>query len=268
MKSFLLTAAVPLAAWSAAFAQAPPPPPAAPPPVNETVVVSATQTPEIEAEIPGNVTVVTGEELRRRNVHDLATAIQDVVGMDTGIGSDNGVQVPTVGMWGLKEFDALLFMVDGVPVGGPFNPNLSQINVDDIDRIEIVKGPQGTLYGVSGFAGMVQIFTRGGEKGSHVTLTGGSFSHGRLDASTNVPLGAGSLRLFGTVDRTDGWQDRTDGRDDRGGFRFDQAMGNGHFSAVFNAIRTTQFWGSPLPVDPPPRPMRSPCHATLSRPSR
>jgi len=241
-----------LIAAAAAFAQAPPPPPpAAPPPVDETVVVSATQTPEIEAEIPGNVTVVTGDELRRRNVHDLATAIQDVVGMDTGIGSDNGVQVPTVGMWGLKEFDALLFMVDGVPVGGPFNPNLSQINVDDIDRIEIVKGPQGTLYGVSGFAGMVQIFTRGGEKGSHVTLTGGSFSHGRLDASTNVPLGAGSLRLFGTVDRTDGWQDRTDGRDDRGGFRFDQAVGNGHFSAVFNAIRTTQLWGSPLPVDPP-----------------
>jgi len=191
-----------LIAAAAAFAQAPPPPPpAAPPPVDETVVVSATQTPEIEAEIPGNVTVVTGDELRRRNVHDLATAIQDVVGMDTGIGSDNGVQVPTVGMWGLKEFDALLFMVDGVPVGGPFNPNLSQINVDDIDRIEIVKGPQGTLYGVSGFAGMVQIFTRGGEKGSHVTLTGGSFSHGRLDASTNVPLGAGSLRLFGSVVR-------------------------------------------------------------------
>jgi len=252
MKSFLLVATASLAAWSAAFAQTPAAPPPAAPPVSETVVVSATQTPETEAEIPGNVTVVTGEELRRRNVHDLADALQDVVGMDTGIGSDNGVQVPTVGMWGLKEFDALLFMVDGVPVGGPFNPNLSQINVDDIDRIEIVKGPQGTLYGVSGFAGMVQIYTRGGERGSRVTLTGGSFSHGRLDASTNVPLGAGSLKLFGTVDRADGWQDRTDGRDDRGGFRFDQqALGDGHFSAVFNAIRTTQFWGSPLPVDPP-----------------
>jgi outer membrane receptor protein involved in Fe transport len=248
-----LAAAVAAALTRAAFGENPPADPAAPAPapVNETVVVSATQSSEIETEIPGNVTVVTGDELRRRNVHTLADALEDVVGIDTGIGSDNGVQVPTVGMWGLKEFDALLFMVDGVPVGGPFNPNLSQINVDDIDRIEIVKGPQGTLYGVSGFAGMVQIFTRTSEKGSHVTLTGGSFQHGRLDATTNVPLGTGSLRLFGTFDRTDGWQDRTDGRDDRGGIRFDQALGGGHFSAVFNAIRTTQLWGSPLPVDPP-----------------
>jgi outer membrane receptor protein involved in Fe transport len=253
MRTSILAAAVAASLASSAFGETPSaaPAPPAPAPVTETVVVSATQSPEIETEIPGNVTVVTGEELRRRNVHDLATALQDVVGVDTGIGSDNGVQVPTVGMWGLKEFDALLFMVDGVPVGGPFNPNLSQINVDDIDRIEIVKGPQGTLYGVSGFAGMVQIFTRGAEAGTHVTLTGGSFSHGRLDASTNVPLGTGSLRLFGNIDRTDGWQDRTDGRDDRGGIRFDQTLGGGHFSAVFNAIRTSQLWGSPLPVDPP-----------------
>ncbi|HET9794637.1 MAG TPA: TonB-dependent receptor [Thermoanaerobaculia bacterium] len=257
MKTSLFFAALSAAALSAALGQnAPPPPPApdataAPAPVAETVVVSATESPEIETEIPGNVTVVTGDELRRRNVHDLATALQDVVGLDTGIGSDNGALVPNVGMWGLKEFDALLFMVDGVPVGGPFNPSLAQINVDDIDRIEIVKGPQGTLYGVSGFAGMVQIFTRGGEKGSHVTLTGGSFSHGRVDGSTNVPLGGGSLRLFGNVDRSNGWQDRTDLRDDRGGFRLDHALAGGQASLVFNAIRSTQLWGSPLPVDPP-----------------
>jgi outer membrane receptor protein involved in Fe transport len=247
MKTKLLAVAVVAASSAGAFGQST----AAPTPVTETVVVSATQVPEIEAEIPGNVTVVTGEELRRRNVHSLADALQDVVGIDTGIGGDNGVLVPTVGMWGLKEFDALLFMVDGVPVGGPFNPNLAQINVDDIDRIEIVKGPQGTLYGVSGFAGMVQIFTRTREKGSQITLSGGSFSHGRLDASTNVPLGTGSLRLFGNIDGSDGWQDRTDGRDDRGGFRLDQTLAGGHLSLIFNAIRSTRFWGSPLPVDPP-----------------
>src|SRR5215471_19190781 len=88
-----------------------------PPPVQEKVVVSATRVPEIETEIPGEATIVTGEDLRRRNARTLADALQDVVGLDTGGGSDNGSRLPNIGMWGLKEFDALLVMVDGVPVG-------------------------------------------------------------------------------------------------------------------------------------------------------
>jgi outer membrane receptor protein involved in Fe transport len=214
--------------------------------------VSATQTPEIETEIPGEATVVSGDELRKRNVHSLADALEDVVGLDTGIGSDNGGNVPNMGLWGLKEFDALLVMVDGIPVGGPFNPSLAQIDIDDIDRIEIVKGPQGTLYGVSGFAGMIQVFTRHASEGTRVSIAGGSFSTGRLDASTNVSLGTGKLKLFGDFDRSKGWQDRTDGKDDRGGFRYDLPFtGGGGFSLIGNAIRSTQFFGSPLPVDPP-----------------
>jgi len=250
MKISFLAAA--MAATSLAAAQTPDPGAQTPATVNETVVVSATQGPEIETEIPGQATVVTGEELRRRNVHSVAEALQDVVGLDTGVGSDNGVRAPNVGLWGLKEFDALLFMVDGVPIGGPFNPSLVQIPVEDIDRIEIVKGPQGTLYGVSGFAGMVQIFTRHSAEGTHVSVAGGSFSQGRIDATTNFRVGAGTMKLFGNLDRSKGWQDRTDVRDDRGGFRFDLPLGEGgHFSVIGSAIRSTQLFGSPLPVDPP-----------------
>src|SRR6185369_3974433 len=193
MKISFLAAAMAVA--SLAAAQTPDPGAQTPATVNETVVVSATQGPEIETEIPGQATVVTGEELRRRNVHSVAEALQDVVGLDTGVGSDNGVRAPNVGLWGLKEFDALLFMVDGVPIGGPFNPSLSQIDIDDVDRIEIVKGPQGTLYGVSAFAGMIQVFTKGDSSGTHASISGGSFSDGRVAASTNVPLGDARLKV-------------------------------------------------------------------------
>ena len=65
----------------------PPPPQPTPAPVSEHVVVSATRGPEIETEIPGQATVVTGEELRRGNARTLADALQDVVGLDTGNGS-------------------------------------------------------------------------------------------------------------------------------------------------------------------------------------
>src|SRR5215510_6372299 len=150
------------------------------------VVVSATRTPTHAIDIPNGTAIVTGAELRRRGTHTLAEALQDVVGLDTGEGSDNGSRLPNVGLWGLKEFDALLFTYDGVPVGGPFNPSLSQIAVEDIDRIEIVKGPQGTLHGVSAFAGMIQVFTRSAAEGTEVRLSGGSFSEGRLSASHNA----------------------------------------------------------------------------------
>ena len=227
----------------------PPSPQPTPAPVSEHVVVSATRGPEIETEIPGQATVVTGEELRRSNARTLADALQDVVGLDTGGGSDNGARLPNIGLWGLKEFDALLIMVDGVPAGGPFNPSLSQINVEDIDRIEIVKGPQGTLYGVSAFAGMVQVFTKESAKGTEVRGSFGSFSTGRLSVSHGMSVGAATLRLFGSIDRSDGWQDRTDYKGDRGGLRLDAPVGAGKLSLTLDLIRDTQFFGSPIPVD-------------------
>jgi outer membrane receptor protein involved in Fe transport len=222
-----------------------------PAPVQEQIVVSATRGPEIETEIPGQATVIRGEDLRRENVRTVADALQDVVGLDTGLGSDNGTRLPNVGLWGLKEFDALLVMVDGVPIGGPFNPSLSQINIDDVDHIEIVKGPQGTLYGVSAFAGMIQIFTKEASPGTHVSLSGGSFSDWRGSVSTTLPLGEARLRVFGNVARANGWQDRTDFKDDRLGLRLDTPLAGGKLAVTFDAYRNTQFFGSPLPVDPP-----------------
>ncbi len=242
--SFALTSA-----WGQGQAAPPAAPPAAPA-TREDVVVSATRLPEHETEIPGQATVITGEQLRRENVKTLAEALQDVVGVDTGLGSDNGGRLPNIGLWGLKEFDALLVMVDGMPAGGPFNPSLSQINIEDVDRIEIVKGPQGTLYGVSAFAGMIQVFTRPAAQGSDVRAGGGSFSEGRLHLSHTQDLGGAKLRLFGTFDRAKGWQQRTDYREDRGGVRLDVPIsGGGQFSGLVDVFRTTQFFGSPLPVD-------------------
>ncbi len=245
-----------LASRGAAGQQASTPPPPSPTPstVNEHVVVSATQGPETELEIPGEATVVTGEQLRQRGVTNLADGIQDVMGVDTGMGSDNGPRQPNVGIWGLKEFDALLFMVDGVPIGGPFLPQLAQIDIGDIDRIEIVKGPQGTLYGVSAFAGMIQVFTKSGQAGTYLAVAGGSFNEGRINGSTTIPLGKSTLRLYGNFDKlTDGWQPHTNYEDTRGGIRFDTPLGDagGSLSLSYNMFLNEQAFGSPLPVDPP-----------------
>jgi outer membrane receptor protein involved in Fe transport len=215
------------------------------------VVVTATKLPTREEEVPNAVTVVSGDELRRRGTHTVAEALQDVVGLDTGEGSDSGPSVPNVGLWGLKEFDALLFTVDGMPVGGPFNPSLTQIPVEDVERIEVVKGPQGTLYGVSAFAGMVQVLTRGGsDKLGTVSIGAGSFSTGRAKASLWRDLGGNtSLRLTGAVQRAQGGQDRTGTDEDRAALTLAGSLGSVRTTLDLTAYRNTQPWGTPLPFD-------------------
>ena len=83
-------------AFSAPLAAQEPPSPTA----SAEVVVSATKLPEDAVEIPASTAVVTGDELRRRNVRTVADAIHDVTGVDTGNGSDNGAHAANIGVWG------------------------------------------------------------------------------------------------------------------------------------------------------------------------
>ena len=197
------------------------------------------------------VTVVTGAELRRMNVKTIADAITNMTGVDTGNGSDNGARLANIGVWGLKEFDALLVMVDGVPVGGPFNPSLSQINIEDVERIEVVRGPQGTLYGVSAFAGMVQVYTRKPEGGAIQGSFGGvTFNdwHGSLRWTGEVAQDF-KIGIFGSITRGDGWQDRTDFVSNRLTINAQKVWGKTTLDVSLVGYYDKNFFGSPLPVD-------------------
>ena len=248
----------------AASAQTPSPTPtpaagaAAPPqvePVNEEVVVSATKMAQDPVDIAGDITVISGDELRRRGTTTLADALQDVVGLDTGNGSDNGPRLPNIGLYGIKEFDALMVTVDGVPLGGPFNPNLAQVPVENIDRIEITRGPQGTLYGVSAFAGMIAIYTKqnrgaGDVWGSARVGGWGAFDQafGQINVGTQVNKDL-TLNLSGWMQKGDGWQQRTDFERDQLLVSANQTWGQTKLGVSVLYFRDTNFWGSPLPVD-------------------
>ncbi len=243
--SALVLCAAGLPAASPAAAQATPAPT---PSAAAQVVVSAAKVPESDLDVAGSVEVVKGEDLRRRGARTLQDALQDVVGVEAGGGSDNGARFPNLGMWGLKEFDALLVTVDGVPVGGPFNPELAQIPIEDIERIEIAKGPQGTLYGVSAFAGMVQVFTRHGSHQS-VTLGGGSFNDRHASLSYEKHDGDRFTRLDGSTFRDHGFQDGAGSAVDRLSLGFGQKTRDTSWDLTLGVLRDTSYWGSPLPVD-------------------
>jgi iron complex outermembrane receptor protein len=106
-----------LSPWVAAQAQEAPR--ASTPTVNETIQVTATRTPEDVETVPASVTVISGADLAARGVTDLASALALVAGVAPG--GENGPAGSVPEIWGLREFDAFLLVVDGVPWGGNYS---------------------------------------------------------------------------------------------------------------------------------------------------
>ena len=216
------------------------------------IVVSATRTPRQQVERAqrhgrDHAATSCGGAARARWPRRSRTSS----GVDTGEGSDNGSRFPNVGMWGLKEFDALLFTLNGVPVGGPFNPSLSQIPIDDVDRIEIVKGPQGTMYGVSAFAGHDPgVHAPEAERAARSRSAAARAADSRAGFTWGKPLGEGrDLGLMAGYGRSDGWQDRTESDVFRGGATLGFGLGAGRMTVDLFGYQDHQDWGSPLPYD-------------------
>src|SRR5256885_9663277 len=83
------------------------------------IVVSATKTSRNPLDVPNGTAVVSGRELRRSGARTLSDALIDVVGLETGGGSDNGGRLPDIGLWGGKGGDAPPGAAGRGPGGGP-----------------------------------------------------------------------------------------------------------------------------------------------------
>jgi outer membrane receptor for ferrienterochelin and colicin len=73
-------------------------------------------------DVPASVTVISGVDLRARGVNDLAGALSLAGGVSIAPGGDGGPASSVPELMGLREFDAYLLVVDGVPWSGAFNP--------------------------------------------------------------------------------------------------------------------------------------------------
>ena len=107
---------------------------------------------------------------------------------------------------------------------------------------------RGTLYGVSGFAGMVQVFRRNEEDArGHLTAGTGSFSdvHGSGGYQFTGSEGL-KLRVEAAGQHSDGWQDRTGSDLGRGSVMLSRPVGRGTFGLTLSSQYDSQQWGSPL----------------------
>ena len=128
----------------------------------EEIVVSATRLPILRDQSPATVSVVASEEIEQLQVRRVADALRAVPGISVAQSGAPG-QLTSVFTRGLRS-EHTQVLLDGIPINqglqGAFN--FADLTVDNIDRVEVVRGPQSTIYGPRALAGVIQIFTRRG----------------------------------------------------------------------------------------------------------
>ncbi|MCK9386382.1 MAG: TonB-dependent receptor [Nevskia sp.] len=163
----------------------------------EPVQVTATRIPEPANRVPASITLITGDELRARGANDLRTALSFVAGVEASPGGDGGPAGAVAALWGLREMDAYLLVVDGVPWGGAFNPATATVNLNDVERIEVVRGAAPVLYGATSFVGVIHVIHyAAGQSENRIHVGGGRFGSVNGGLSTSLPSLGGYEHSF------------------------------------------------------------------------
>jgi vitamin B12 transporter len=161
----------------------------------QPVVVSATRLPTPEEQVASSVTVITAQDIARKQQRTLPDVLADVPGLNIVQAGGPGAQT-SVFIRGTDANHTKVF-VDGIDMNDPSSPNgafdFSQILASDIERVEVLRGPQSGLYGSDAIGGVIDITTRKGTGPAqwHASVEGGSF--GTFNQTAGV---SGSVARF------------------------------------------------------------------------
>ncbi|MFL5602329.1 MAG: TonB-dependent receptor plug domain-containing protein [Gemmatimonadaceae bacterium] len=170
-----------------------------------TVVVSASKVPRPAATLSQAVTVLSGDDLRARGVTRVADALREVPGASLVQSGSYGALTSLFLRGGESRYTKVL--IDGVPVNSPGGFfDFSHLTTDNIDRIEIVRGPASVLYGADAVSGIVQIFTRraAGNRRASLAARGGTYRSFDLNADAAGASAIGDFSVGAGHHMTDG----------------------------------------------------------------
>jgi vitamin B12 transporter len=169
------------------------------------VVVTATRTEEAKVEVGSTVSVILAEDLKKSGKKTVADALATIPGLDVvrngGPGTNAGVHIRGA------NTEHTLIMIDGVELNDPSNPGRSydfaHLGIDNIERIEIVHGPQSTLYGSDAIGGVINIITRAGVGKPRFYLSGEGGSYSSFSESAGFNGGTEKMSYSLGVSRFD-----------------------------------------------------------------
>jgi iron complex outermembrane recepter protein len=211
-------------------------------------VTSVSRRPEPLSQAPAAIYVITAEDIRRSGAGSLPEVLRLAPNLEVARVNGYSYTVTARGFNSTGASNKLLVLIDGRSVYSPLASTVFWENVDipldDIERIEVVSGPGGTLYGANAVNGVINIITKnaadtqGGLADARVGISGDNIAgsyRGMLRYGFE-PWEGGAVRFYGQTTRggstpatpTDqaltGWA-----RDD-GGFRLDQILGPDTFN--------------------------------------
>jgi vitamin B12 transporter len=144
---------------------------------SEPVVVSATRFDIPLDQSPASVSVITSEDLEQKQIERVSDALREVPGLSV-VQTGTPGQLTSVFTRGLNSAHTQV-LLDGIPINqglaGQFD--FANLTTDNVERIEVVRGPQSTIYGPRALAGVIQIFTKKGDGPPGITLSeeGGTY---------------------------------------------------------------------------------------------
>jgi len=165
--------------------------------VLKPVVVTATRVPVAADLVVSAVTVLRGTDLVAQGIRTVAQALETVPGAHVVETGSFGGQTSLFMRGGESDYTKVL--LDGVPLNQACGAiDLAHLTTDNIDRIEIVRGPVSVLYGTDAVTGVIQVFTRTGQGLARV----GADLHGGTYGSTESGIDiAGGTRTVGYSSR-------------------------------------------------------------------
>lgn len=181
------------------------------------LVITANRWADPEWTVAAHATVIDGAELEQAGIEFVADALRRVPGLIVVRGGSFGA-ITSVFLRG-AESDHMQVLVDGVTVnepGGAFD--FSALTTDNIERIEIIRGPASALYGSDAVAGVIQIFTRrgAGAPTGELSVQAGSYGTRRWQAgvsggtgTVSYSLGVGSTDSDGILEFNNSLRQRT-----------------------------------------------------------
>lgn len=156
----------------------------------EQVVVTASRIPEPRERTGESISVITANDLSRQQTIVLTDALAQVPGLT--VVRNGGIGQPTSVSIRGAETGQTLVLVDGVRINDPSSVDdqaiLADLFANNIDRVEVLRGPQSTLYGSDAIGGVVNVITRRGGSdalGATASAEGGSFDTYRANVGVN-----------------------------------------------------------------------------------
>ncbi len=170
----------------------------------QPIVITATRVSLALSANTAAATIITGEDLRARGISTVAEALRMVPGASIAPSGSFGGTTSFFLRGGERDYVRVL--VDGVPINQPGGEiDLANITTDNIERIEVVRGPTSVLYGSDAVSGVIQIFTRrGGTRGLTVSGRAGTYDTREADLSATGGSARAAWSLGASARRTNG----------------------------------------------------------------